>query len=166
MGNGFEMRSLEHCLNDIMKGVNDGGPPDYNKGESQLQHIFRGIGLIHFFKNCVTFVCLWSLGKPYFSRIEDHISEETNAFDGLTIPSMGSPARSSPHSQGSEVNERFSRKVFVGGLPPDIDEGMLPSKFSPIKEKNQLHRFVPTDVGAEHLHKCFIRIFIFCLLFL
>lgn len=22
-------------------------------------------------------------------------------------------------------NERYSRKVFVGGLPPDIDEGML-----------------------------------------
>lgn len=37
---------------------------------------------------------------------------------------MGSPARSSPHSQGSEVTERFSRKVFVGGLPPDIDEGV------------------------------------------
>lgn len=36
---------------------------------------------------------------------------------------MGSPARSSPQSQGSEVTERFSRKVFVGGLPPDIDEG-------------------------------------------
>lgn len=28
------MRSLEHCLNDIMKGVNDGGPPDFNKGSS------------------------------------------------------------------------------------------------------------------------------------
>ena len=23
------------------------------------------------------------------------------------------------------LNERYSRKVFVGGLPPDIDEGML-----------------------------------------
>lgn len=36
---------------------------------------------------------------------------------------MSSPSRSSPHSQGSETGERFSRKVFVGGLPPDIDEG-------------------------------------------
>lgn len=71
-----------------------------------------------------------SLGKSYFSRIEDHISEETNQYvDGLTLPSMGSPARSSPHSQGSEVNERFSRKVFVGGLPPDIDEGMLAHRY-------------------------------------
>jgi len=37
---------------------------------------------------------------------------------------LSSPSRSSPHSQGSETGERFSRKVFVGGLPPDIDEGM------------------------------------------
>lgn len=25
----------------------------------------------------------------------------------------------------NEQGERFSRKVFVGGLPPDIDEGMF-----------------------------------------
>lgn len=71
-------------------------------------------------------VCVLFAAKPYFSRIEDHISEETNTYvDGLALPSMGSPARSSPHSQGSEVTERFSRKVFVGGLPPDIDEGKV-----------------------------------------
>lgn len=81
--------------------------------------------------NCTIFIkfIFVSTGKSYFSRIEDHISEETNQYvDGLTLPSMGSPARSSPHSQGSEVNERFSRKVFVGGLPPDIDEGTLAHK--------------------------------------
>lgn len=38
---------------------------------------------------------------------------------------LSSPSRSSPHSQGSETGERFSRKVFVGGLPPDIDEGIF-----------------------------------------
>lgn len=27
-----------------------------------------------------------------------------------------------PHLNGERV-ERYSRKVFVGGLPPDIDEG-------------------------------------------
>lgn len=100
-----------------MKGVNDGGPPDFNKGmanDNELSYI----------QNPIIIKLFHLIGKPYYSRIEDHISEETNAFDGLTIPSMGSPARSSPHSQGSEVNERFSRKVFVGGLPPDIDEGM------------------------------------------
>ena len=45
---------------------------------------------------------------------------------GMSAPQtapLSSPSRSSPHSQGSETGERFSRKVFVGGLPPDIDEG-------------------------------------------
>jgi hypothetical protein len=37
-----------------------------------------------------------------------------------TVPSLGSPVNTSPI--GERV-ERFSRKVFVGGLPPDIDEG-------------------------------------------
>ena len=41
-----------------------------------------------------------------------------------TVPSLGSPSHSSPSSlPGVEHIERFSRKVFVGGLPPDIDEG-------------------------------------------
>lgn len=63
-------------------------------------------------------------GKPYYGGgMEDHISEEAGGYvDGSAIP-LGSPARSSPQSLGSEVTERFSRKVFVGGLPPDIDEG-------------------------------------------
>lgn len=65
-----------------------------------------------------------SLGKPYYGGgMEDHISEEAGGYvDGSAIP-LGSPARSSPQSLGSEATERFSRKVFVGGLPPDIDEG-------------------------------------------
>ncbi|CAH0404082.1 unnamed protein product [Chilo suppressalis] len=41
----------------------------------------------------------------------------------MCVSALGSPARSSPVSAGSEHGERFSRKVFVGGLPPDIDEG-------------------------------------------
>lgn len=35
---------------------------------------------------------------------------------------LGCGLRGSPGSQGERI-ERFSRKVFVGGLPPDIDEG-------------------------------------------
>lgn len=60
-------------------------------------------------------------GKTYYQGMDDHISDG-GFVDGPSL-SMGSPARSSPQSQGSEVPERFSRKVFVGGLPPDIDEG-------------------------------------------
>jgi hypothetical protein len=30
-----------------------------------------------------------------------------------------------PDKKQGDKGERFSRKVFVGGLPPDIDEGKL-----------------------------------------
>ena len=48
--------------------------------------------------------------------------------DGSSSGFYGS-SRSSPRSHNSQNfdpqnGERFSRKVFVGGLPPDIDEGM------------------------------------------
>lgn len=33
LGNGLDMRTLEHCLSDIMRGVGDGGPPDHLKGK-------------------------------------------------------------------------------------------------------------------------------------
>lgn len=45
------------------------------------------------------------------------------SFVMFPLPRQGNCSRSSPHSNGSESTERFSRKVFVGGLPPDIDEG-------------------------------------------
>ena len=48
--------------------------------------------------------------------------DDGHIIEGLPLP-LQSPSRSSPRSQGSENGERFSRKVFVGGLPPDIDEG-------------------------------------------
>ena len=39
------------------------------------------------------------------------------------VPSLSSPGHISPRSNPDYGIERFSRKVFVGGLPPDIDEG-------------------------------------------
>lgn len=38
------------------------------------------------------------------------------------VPSLSSPGHISPRSI-EYPGERYSRKVFVGGLPPDIDEG-------------------------------------------
>lgn len=61
------------------------------------------------------------IGKPFYQN-EDQPEESSGFLEGNNIQ-IGSPARSSPHSQGSDNGERFSRKVFVGGLPPDIDEG-------------------------------------------
>ena len=39
------------------------------------------------------------------------------------VPSLSSPGHASPRSSSDYGGERYSRKVFVGGLPPDIDEG-------------------------------------------
>uniref|UniRef100_A0A336K6G4 CSON013238 protein n=1 Tax=Culicoides sonorensis TaxID=179676 RepID=A0A336K6G4_CULSO len=63
--------------------------------------------------------------KPFYQTLDDHISDEAGYVDNNSTLPIGSPTRSSPHSQGSESGERFSRKVFVGGLPPDIDEGEI-----------------------------------------
>lgn len=62
------------------------------------------------------------IGKPFYPCDDTDESGGNTFLDG-NLQSIGSPARSSPHSQGSDNGERFSRKVFVGGLPPDIDEG-------------------------------------------
>ena len=42
-----------------------------------------------------------------------------------TVPNLPSPSQLSPSSNIAQAQmcEHFSRKVFVGGLPPDIDEG-------------------------------------------
>ena len=50
---------------------------------------------------------------------ERTFGEEESGDQGLS--GLG-PAHCFPHLNGERV-ERYSRKVFVGGLPPDIDEG-------------------------------------------
>lgn len=39
------------------------------------------------------------------------------------MASLPPGAQTSPHTLLQEKEEKYSRKVFVGGLPPDIDEG-------------------------------------------
>lgn len=77
-------------------------------------------------------------GKPFYQN-EDQPEESGGFLEGNNIQ-IGSPARSSPHSQGSDNGERFSRKVFVGGLPPDIDEG----------KKTLLNEFVTSDSACAY----------------
>lgn len=61
--------------------------------------------------------CLFCAVKTSFGFGE--LDEET-LDSSLSV--LGCGPRGSPGSQGERM-ERFSRKVFVGGLPPDIDEG-------------------------------------------
>lgn len=51
--------------------------------------------------------------------MEDGFPDDERGDQGLA--GLGSP-HCFPHQNGERI-ERYSRKVFVGGLPPDIDEG-------------------------------------------
>lgn len=62
------------------------------------------------------------LGHSSLFPMEDGFPDEERAEQSL--PGLGSP-HCFPHQNGERV-ERYSRKVFVGGLPPDIDEGITP----------------------------------------
>ena len=62
-------------------------------------------------------------GKQIYGFPDRNLMLDDDSLD-QTVASL--TARGSP--QGERI-ERFSRKVFVGGLPPDIDEGKIkPSK--------------------------------------
>lgn len=63
---------------------------------------------------------LFSLsGHSSLFPMEDGFPDDERGDQGLA--GLGSP-HCFPHQNGERV-ERYSRKVFVGGLPPDIDEG-------------------------------------------
>ncbi|XP_019760371.1 cytoplasmic polyadenylation element-binding protein 2 isoform X2 [Dendroctonus ponderosae] len=123
------MRGLEHYLNDIIS--------------PQPNNDLKG------FINTNNFQSLQIHGKsPYhFPGLDDQagpvlLEEPSHLVDGtLGTQPLSSPSRSSPHSQGSEGGERFSRKVFVGGLPPDIDEDEITVSF---------RRFGPLVVDWPH----------------
>ncbi|XP_034244099.1 translational regulator orb2-like [Thrips palmi] len=86
------------------------------------------------------------LNGKYYVEDPNTLLEEPVAMlsetPGLPQPqSMPSPSRASPSVAGSEAGERFSRKVFVGGLPPDIDEDEITASF---------RRFGPLVVDWPH----------------
>lgn len=70
---------------------------------------------------CCTLNCLFiPPGRSSLFPIDDNLLDDGHGNQG--VPGvLGSP-NCYPHQNGERI-ERFSRKVFVGGLPPDIDEG-------------------------------------------
>lgn len=63
---------------------------------------------------------LFVSGRSSLFPIDDNLLDDGHGNQG--VPGvLGSP-NCYPHQNGERI-ERFSRKVFVGGLPPDIDEG-------------------------------------------
>ncbi len=66
-------------------------------------------------------------GRSSLFPIDDGLLDDGHGNHG--IPGvLGSP-HCYPHQNGERI-ERFSRKVFVGGLPPDIDEGSFKRAFN------------------------------------
>lgn len=57
----------------------------------------------------------------------DNFLDENN--HDQIVPSLSSPGQISPRSPTDYLPERYSRKVFVGGLPPDIDEEEITASF-------------------------------------
>lgn len=57
-------------------------------------------------------------GRSCLFPFEDGFPDDGHGDPSLT-PGLNSPTR----CPNGERMERYSRKVFVGGLPPDIDEG-------------------------------------------
>ncbi|XP_028299967.1 cytoplasmic polyadenylation element-binding protein 2 isoform X1 [Gouania willdenowi] len=62
-------------------------------------------------------------GRSSLFPIDDNLLDDGHVSQGV----LGSP-NCYPHQNGERI-ERFSRKVFVGGLPPDIDEDEITSSF-------------------------------------
>ena len=71
---------------------------------------------------------------------EEHVFDTTSSSGGFFSSSRSSP-KSQTGSGFDPNNERFSRKVFVGGLPPDIDEDEITASF---------RRFGPLVVDWPH----------------
>uniref|UniRef100_A0A3P8XJE6 RRM domain-containing protein n=1 Tax=Esox lucius TaxID=8010 RepID=A0A3P8XJE6_ESOLU len=63
-------------------------------------------------------------GRSSLFPIEDSLLDDGHGNQG--VPGLGPNCY--PHQNGERI-ERFSRKVFVGGLPPDIDEDEITTSF-------------------------------------
>ncbi|XP_028838973.1 cytoplasmic polyadenylation element-binding protein 4b isoform X1 [Denticeps clupeoides] len=112
---GFNMHSLESSLIDIMRAEQDTlkGRLGFAHpgGDSPLPINARNYGRRR--------------GHSSLFPMEDGFGDDERAEQ--TLPGLGSP-HCFPHQNGERV-ERYSRKVFVGGLPPDIDEDEITASF-------------------------------------
>ncbi|XP_013978387.1 cytoplasmic polyadenylation element-binding protein 2 isoform X4 [Salmo salar] len=63
-------------------------------------------------------------GRSSLFPIEDSLLDDGHGNQGIP----GLSPNCYPHQNGERI-ERFSRKVFVGGLPPDIDEDEITNSF-------------------------------------
>ncbi|KAM6962938.1 cytoplasmic polyadenylation element-binding protein 2 isoform 2-T2 [Aplochiton taeniatus] len=107
MYDSLNMHSLESSLIDIMRAEQDP-----MKGRVGCPHPGAdGLLMLN--------------GRSSLFPIDDGLLDDGHGNQG--VPGMGSP-NCYPRQNGERI-ERFSRKVFVGGLPPDIDEDEITTSF-------------------------------------
>ncbi|NWX35091.1 CPEB4 protein, partial [Notiomystis cincta] len=127
----FDMHSLENSLIDIMRAENDSLKGKFRQRLFPAENNW-GEGLTENKR-----LQFW-LGKSSLFPMEDGFLDDGRGEQSLHS-GLGSPHCFS-HQNGERV-ERYSRKVFVGGLPPDIDEDEITASF---------RRFGPLIVDWPH----------------
>ncbi|TSQ35273.1 Cytoplasmic polyadenylation element-binding protein 4 [Bagarius yarrelli] len=144
---GFSMHSLENSLIDIMRAEQDSlkgrfglsHPPEEGSLSGNGMSYFTSFPLpCHFYRDIyseIFFVLLLHAARNYGRRrgpsslfpMEDERSFGDDERSEQGLGGLGSP-HFFPHQNGERI-ERYSRKVFVGGLPPDIDEDEITASF-------------------------------------
>ncbi|XP_001363549.3 cytoplasmic polyadenylation element-binding protein 2 isoform X8 [Monodelphis domestica] len=119
MYDSLNMHSLENSLIDIMRAEHD-------PLKGRLSYPHPGTDNL-----------LMLNGRSSLFPIDDGLLDDGHS-DQVGV--LNSPTCYSAHQNGERI-ERFSRKVFVGGLPPDIDEDEITASF---------RRFGPLVVDWPH----------------
>uniref|UniRef100_A0A8C9V739 Cytoplasmic polyadenylation element binding protein 2 n=1 Tax=Scleropages formosus TaxID=113540 RepID=A0A8C9V739_SCLFO len=123
----LNMHSLESSLIDIVRGDQD---PMKGKGwQVSLWVLVRAASTRSYGRR---------RGRSSLFPIDDGLLDDGHG--NQVVPGVLSSPSCYPHQNGERI-ERFSRKVFVGGLPPDIDEDEITSSF---------RRFGPLVVDWPH----------------
>ncbi|XP_060633944.2 cytoplasmic polyadenylation element-binding protein 2 isoform X2 [Anolis sagrei] len=127
MYDSLNMHSLENSLIDIMRAEHD-------PLKGRLNYPYPGTDNL-LMLNARSYGR--RRGRSSLFPIDDVLLEDGHS-DQVGV--INSPACYSAHQNGERI-ERFSRKVFVGGLPPDIDEDEITASF---------RRFGPLVVDWPH----------------
>ncbi|XP_041131978.1 cytoplasmic polyadenylation element-binding protein 2-like isoform X3 [Polyodon spathula] len=108
MYDSLNMHSLENSLIDIMRAEHD-------PLKGRMGYPYPGTDNL-----------LMLNGRSSLFPIDDGLLDDGHS--NHVVPGVLNSPSCYPHQNGERI-ERFSRKVFVGGLPPDIDEDEITTSF-------------------------------------
>ncbi|XP_019737493.1 cytoplasmic polyadenylation element-binding protein 3 isoform X1 [Hippocampus comes] len=133
----FSLHSLENSLMDMIRTDHDKGKahpadgPPMTIADILWRNHFAGHMGINFHHPGAQHIMPLNTrsfgrrrGRSYLFPFEDGFLDDGHSDLSMT-PGLNSPTR----CQNGERMERYSRKVFVGGLPPDIDEDEITNSF-------------------------------------